>query len=172
VILLKGDGWYDLSIDDLISEAIKKRADYQKVTLELENAKSSVSMAESVNMPTISNSLSYNVGGTTPWNILDSRTISFGFNLSIPIFTGYSITANEQIAQIQVKSKQLELSDLQKRSREIFFNHIWKLKQQRRRLKLPARASFRQRLIVLLKKQDTKLVREHLLTFSSQILIW
>jgi len=111
---VKGDGWYDLSIDDLISEAIKKRADYQKVSLELENAKSGVSMAESANMPTISNSLSYNVGGTTPWNILDSRTISFGFNLSIPIFSGYSITANEQIAQIQVKTKQLELSDLQK----------------------------------------------------------
>jgi len=84
------------------------------VSLELENAKSGVSMAESANMPTISNSLSYNVGGTTPWNILDSRTISFGFNLSIPIFSGYSITANEQIAQIQVKTKQLELSDLQK----------------------------------------------------------
>ena len=62
----------------------------------------------------ITNSLSYSLGGQTPWNIFDNRTIRFGFNLNIPIFTGYSITANEQLAKIQVKSRQIELTDLQK----------------------------------------------------------
>ncbi len=111
---IKGDNWYDVPLDDLVAEALKKRADVKKAELDLKNAESGVEIAGSANMPTITNNLSYSLGGQTPWNIFDNRTIRFGFNLNIPIFTGYSITANEQLAKIQVKTRQIELTDLQK----------------------------------------------------------
>lgn len=111
---IKGDNWYDRSLDELVAEAMKKRSDIKKVEVDLQNAVSGVEVAQSANMPRITNQISYSMGGTTPWNIFDSRTLSFGFNLSIPIFSGYSITAIEQLAQIQVKNKQIELTDLQK----------------------------------------------------------
>ncbi|OQY76171.1 MAG: hypothetical protein B6D45_04365, partial [Ignavibacteriales bacterium UTCHB3] len=110
---LRGGKWYDIPLDDLMAEALNKRADVKVAELSLKSAEDGVEIAGSANMPTISNTASYSIGGATPWNILDSRTIRFGFNLSIPIFTGYSVTANEELAKIQVKNKQIELTDLQ-----------------------------------------------------------
>lgn len=63
--------------------------------------------------PTLSAFGSYNLNSTSIGEIFDNRTASYGLTLSYPIFQGFSLDNNVQIAEVQVKVKEEEIRELE-----------------------------------------------------------
>ena len=65
-------------------------------------------------MPSLSLSGYYTWRGDKLSEIDNSKTLSFGLTLSVPIFRGWAIDNNVQYAEVNAKNKELDLSDLQR----------------------------------------------------------
>jgi len=62
--------------------------------------------------PTITGTGNYNWSGDAVGNIDNSKVLTFGINLSYPIFQGFSSKVKEQIAEVNVKQKREDLNQL------------------------------------------------------------
>jgi outer membrane protein len=109
----------DLSSDyekiaEYVAQAMNSRYDYKSAMLNLEGANDGVTIARSGHLPSLSANGSYFWGGDRLSNIENSKTLSFGLTLNIPLFSGWAVDNRVQFAQVDLKNKEIELNDLQR----------------------------------------------------------
>ncbi|KAA0208487.1 MAG: TolC family protein [Ignavibacteriaceae bacterium] len=109
-MILRGIG----TLDELSDIALKNRYDYKAGLKEIELNKINVDIyKKNFIFPTLSAFGSYNLNSTSIGEIFDNRTASYGLTLSYPIFQGFSLDNNVQIAEVQVKVKEEEIRELE-----------------------------------------------------------
>jgi len=104
---------YD-NLTHYVEQALNNRPDYKSAQLDLESSYNAVTIARSGHMPSLSLSGYYTWRGDKLSEIDNSKTLSFGLTLSVPIFRGWAIDNNVQYAEVNAKNKELDLSDLQR----------------------------------------------------------
>jgi outer membrane protein len=104
----------DSNISELINSALKNRADYKSSQFFLESAYQSINMAKAGHLPTLRNYASFGLRSNQLKNLADSKTYQFGLSLDIPIFSGWSVDNRIQLAEVEAKTRQLDLADLER----------------------------------------------------------
>lgn len=102
----------------LLSQALENRYDYKSYeqTIKINEVQLSIDK-KNLFYPTISAFANYNVNASRVNDILDSRTFSFGLNLTYSLFSGFSLMNKMQTSEITIKQNQDNLSQLQQQIR-------------------------------------------------------
>ncbi|MFI5237864.1 MAG: TolC family protein, partial [Ignavibacteriales bacterium] len=101
-------------ISELVTNALNQRYDYKSATLNYESSKEGVTIAQSGHWPSLNANASYSVFSDNISNLDKSKSLGLGLNLNFPIFLGWSVSNNVQIAEVQSKNSEVELSDLER----------------------------------------------------------
>ncbi len=104
---------YD-NLSVLVNEALNNRLDYKSAQLSLESSLDAVTIARSGHLPSLTANGYYTWRGDKLSQIDNSKTLSFGLTLSIPIFRGWAIDNSVQYAEVNAKNKEIDLNDLQR----------------------------------------------------------
>jgi outer membrane protein len=100
--------------DALVGRAINNRYDYKSTLQEIRVNRLRLEVAEKVlYYPTISAFGSYNVNGDALNRITDNRVAQYGISLNYPIFQGFNLDVNRQIAEVNIRQKSIELQQLE-----------------------------------------------------------
>jgi len=112
-------------ITSLVNNAFQQRLDYKSAMLNLESSKDAVSIAQSGHWPSLTASGSYSYYTDNLSTIDKRKSLSFGLNLNFPIFLGWSVSNQVQLAEVQSKISEIEMSDLERDiKRQIKTNYI------------------------------------------------
>jgi outer membrane protein len=103
-----------VKITEYVNEAMKNRLDYRSAMLDLEGAKDGVTIARSGHWPSLDASGSYTWTGSSLSDISNLKRSQVGISLNFPLFLGWSVDNRVQFAQVEVKNKEVELSDLER----------------------------------------------------------
>ncbi len=95
----------------LVSEALSHRKDYLAQKLNLESYNDNITIARSGHLPRLAGSLNYSSFSNQVSTIFDSRNYSAGLTLSIPIFSGFSVSNAVQSAQVDAMNYELQVRD-------------------------------------------------------------
>jgi len=115
--------YQDLS--ELVTNALNQRDDYQSAMLNYESSKEGVTIAQSGHWPSLIADGRYSWFGSQISEINENRELQFGLSLNIPIFQGWSVSDRVQIAEVQSKNSEIELSDLERQiKKEIKTNFL------------------------------------------------
>jgi outer membrane protein TolC len=82
--------------------------------LNLESSRNGISIAESGHWPSLTANGNYSLYTDDLSNLNQSRTLGFGLSLNFPIFLGWSVSNRVQLAEVQAKISEVELSDLER----------------------------------------------------------
>lgn len=104
----------DENLMSLVNQALQNRSDYKSAELSLKSSYKDITIARSGHFPLLRNSFGYSLRSNKIENLLDSKTYNVGLTLSIPIFTGFSVSERVQFAEVNAKNKEIDLSDLEK----------------------------------------------------------
>jgi len=104
--------YQDLS--ELVTNALNQRFDYKSAQLNYESSKEGVSIAQGGHWPSLVANGSYSWFGSTVDEIDKNRQLQFGLFLRVPIFEGWSVSDRVQIAEVQSKNSEIELSELER----------------------------------------------------------
>lgn len=115
--ILKSDtteNYEDLS--RLAEQALETRVDYKSAKLSLESAYNGITIARSGHYPNLSlgGSISSNSNDLNFNDLWDSRRYGIGLQLNIPIFSGFSVSNQVQIAEVTAEDRKYDLDDLQR----------------------------------------------------------
>lgn len=103
------------NIEFLVNNAMKNRYDYQSAQQIIEINQTNFDIARNaVLFPTLSGFSSYNWSGNSFSNITNTKVFTLGLTLSYPIFEGFSIDNQRQLAEIEVKSSKEDVDQLKK----------------------------------------------------------
>lgn len=98
----------------LFQKAINNRYDYKAVIQDLNSRRIELDIAErNMYFPTLSAFGDYNLSGSAIDDITNTRVASYGLTLSYPIFIGFDLQTNKQIAEVNIRQRQDELSFLE-----------------------------------------------------------
>ncbi len=99
----------------LVKQALDTRADFKAVQFQKQGAEKDIMMAQSGYWPTVSASAGYSLGNSDLDKITDKKTLSYGLNISIPIFSGYKTSVASQQAQLssQIADEQVRQTQRQ-----------------------------------------------------------
>jgi len=112
-------------ISELVDQALNQRLDYKSALLNLESSRSGVTIAESGHWPSLLASGSYSWIGNTVSEIDKNKNFQAGLSLNIPIFYGWSVSNQVQLAEVQTKITEIEVSDLEREiKRQIKINYL------------------------------------------------
>jgi outer membrane protein len=98
----------------LAEQALSDRADYKSAKLSLEGAYNGITIARAGHLPTLSLGGSISLGANNFNDLYDSRTYSVGVRLDIPIFSGFSVSNQVQIAEVTAEDREYDLDDLKR----------------------------------------------------------
>jgi outer membrane protein len=101
-------------ISELVSKAMNNRLDYQSALLNLESASNGVTIAKAGHLPRLTNSMSFNTYANKIGNLFNNRNYSVGLTLSIPIFSGFSVSNQVETATVNAMNREVELNDLER----------------------------------------------------------
>lgn len=101
----------------LMSTAMEKRPDYQSSVENLNSADALVTGAKGAYYPTVSASGSYGFDNTELSNISDDKNLSISLNISLPIFSGFSLQSQVEQAEVgrNIASEQVKQAERQVR---------------------------------------------------------
>lgn len=102
------------SISDLVIQALATRPDYKSAKLDLEATQSGITIARAGHLPSITGSASYSLAANELNKLQDSKTYSARLSINIPIFSGFRISNNVQVAEVQEKNSALAVDDLER----------------------------------------------------------
>ena len=102
------------NITELVVQALNQRFDYRSALLNFESSKSGVTIAESGHWPSLTADGSYAWFGNSLSEIDRNKNLQIGLSLNLPIFLGWSVSNRVQLAEVQSKITELELSDLER----------------------------------------------------------
>lgn len=103
-----------LKLTDLVEKALQNRPDFKGSKLSLMSADESVSIAKSGHLPSLRNTYSFGYNASTPGDLFKNRNYSFGLTLDIPIFQGWNVDRQVELAQIEKMNAELDLRDLER----------------------------------------------------------
>ena len=106
------ESYEDLS--RMAEQALENRVDYQSAKLSLESAYNGITIASSGHFPTLTGSGSFGLGANNINDLWKSKTYSLGLSLNIPIFSGFSVENQVQIAEVTAEDRQYDLDDLKR----------------------------------------------------------
>jgi len=102
------------NVAGLSAQALNNRYDYKSSLQDIKIDEIRLSIAnKNLFWPSISAFGSYNLSGTGINKIDNNRVMSIGLSLNYPIFQGFNLEVNEQIAKVNVLQKQQDLSKLE-----------------------------------------------------------
>jgi outer membrane protein len=101
-------------MSELVDAALSQRADFKSALLNLESARDGVTISQSGHWPNLSANGYYSLFTDNLSNLDQSRTLSFGLSLNIPVFSGWSVSNRVQYAEVQAKNTEIELNDLER----------------------------------------------------------
>jgi outer membrane protein len=101
-------------ITALVNQALQQRYDYKSAILNFESSKEGVTVAESGHWPSLTASGSYSYYTDNLSTIDKRKSLSFGLNLNFPIFLGWSVSNGVELAEVQSKISEIEMSDLER----------------------------------------------------------
>ena len=102
------------NLAELVDKALNARFDYRSAMLNLESSKEGIKIAESGHWPSLSANGNYSTYTDNLSNLNQSRTLGFGLSLNFPLFSGWSVNDRVQLAEVQSKISEIELSDLER----------------------------------------------------------
>lgn len=102
------------NISDLVKQALATRPDYKSAKLDLEATQSGVTIARSGHLPSITGSASYSLAANELRKLQDSKTYSARLSINIPIFSGFRVSNQVQMAEVQEKNSALTVDDLER----------------------------------------------------------
>ncbi len=105
------------SLSDLVQEALNNRSDYKSAMLNVESAKEGITKAFSGNLPRLTGSYDYYLYSNQLNNFSDltnNQTWSLGLTLSIPIFSGFSVENQVEMAKVNAMNTEVDLEDLRR----------------------------------------------------------
>jgi outer membrane protein len=102
------------NISDIVTQALNQRLDYKSAMLNLESSKDAINISQSGHWPSLSANGSYSVFTDNVSNIDQSKSLGFGLSLNFPLFLGWSVSNRVQLAEVQAKNSEIELSDLER----------------------------------------------------------
>ncbi|MGB5529464.1 MAG: TolC family protein [Ignavibacteriaceae bacterium] len=113
------------NITELVDQALNQRFDYKSALLNLESARSGVTIAESGHWPSLNANGDYSWFGNSIDEVDKNKNLQFGLSLNLPIFLGWSVSNRVQLAEVQSKISGIELSDLERDiKRQIKTNYL------------------------------------------------
>jgi outer membrane protein len=102
------------NVAGLSTMALSNRYDYKSSLQDIKIDEIRLSIAnKNLFWPTLSAFGSYNLSGAQAYQIDNNRSFSFGLSLNYPIFEGFNLDVNQQIAKVNVLQKQQDLSKLE-----------------------------------------------------------
>ncbi len=101
-------------ISEYVNDALKNRLDYRSAQLILEGAKNGVTIAKSGHWPSLVASGGYSWTGSSISDLNNFKRSQVGISLNFPLFLGWSVDNRVQFAKVDVKNKEVELSDLER----------------------------------------------------------
>ncbi|MDO8548579.1 MAG: TolC family protein [Ignavibacteria bacterium] len=101
-------------VPGLVSDAMNNRFDYKSALLQLESANDGVTIARSGHFPRLTNSIGFSSFANKPGNLFDSKSYSVGLTLSVPIFSGFSVSNQVEFATVNAMNQEVELTDLER----------------------------------------------------------
>lgn len=104
----------DYDLQELIDQAFANRKDYRSKEHALESSYDQITIARSGHYPSLTGSGSYTMRGDDISTIDDTRSTSFGLTLSVPIFSGWSVSERVEQAVVYAKNTEIELTDLER----------------------------------------------------------
>jgi outer membrane protein len=102
------------NISDLVTNALNQRYDYKSAMLNYKSTKEGVTIAQSGHWPSLVARGDYYWFGNTVSEIDKNKELQFGLSLNFPLFLGWSISNRVQLAEVQSKVSEIEVSDLER----------------------------------------------------------
>ena len=102
------------NITELVDQALNQRFDYRSALLNSESSKSGITIAQSGHWPSLTADGSYAWFGNSLSEIDKNKNLQIGLSLNLPIFLGWSVSNRVQLAEVQSKITEIELSDLER----------------------------------------------------------
>lgn len=103
-----------LKLIDLVEKALLNRTDYQGSKLSLLSANESVRIAKAGHLPSLRNTYSAGFSADKPGDLFKNKNYSFGLTLDIPIFQGWNIDRQVELAEIDKMNAELDLKDMER----------------------------------------------------------
>lgn len=98
----------------LVSDAFDNRFDYKSSLIRLESAYDEITIARSGHFPRLTNSYGMSSSAEKMGDLFEFNTYSVGLTLSIPIFSGFSISDRVEVATVNAMNREVELTDLER----------------------------------------------------------
>ena len=112
-------------LTEIVNQALSQRFDYQSALLNLESSRSGVTIAESGHWPSLVANGDYTWFGNTLSEVDKNKNLQVGLSLNVPIFLGWSVSDRVQLAEVQSKVSEIEVSDLERDiKRQIQTNYL------------------------------------------------
>jgi outer membrane protein TolC len=113
--ILKSDlsGRFD-NMNQLVEQALNKRADYKSATLDYEAAQSGITVAKGSYFPILTNDYTYNSSVNRLSDLNKFRSYGIDLSLNIPIFEQFRIDNQVQIAEVNAMNKKVDMDDLKR----------------------------------------------------------
>ena len=112
-------------ISELVEQALNQRLDYKSAVLNLQSARSGVTIAESGHWPSLSATGDYFWSGNSLSEVDKNKNFQVGLGLNFPIFYGWSVSNRVQLAEVQSKISEIEVSDIERDiKRQIKTNYL------------------------------------------------
>ncbi len=102
------------NITDLVAQALEQRYDYKSALLNFKSSEDGVSIAQSGHWPSLSASGSYSLYTDNLSNLDQSNSLGFGLSLNFPLFLGWSVSNQVQLAEVRSKISEIEVNDLER----------------------------------------------------------
>lgn len=102
------------NLSSLVEQALENRPDYKSSILNLESAYDGITIARSGHLPRLSGDATYGIRANRLSDITDNKSLSVGLTLSIPIFSGWSVSERVQSAQVRAENTEIDVIDLER----------------------------------------------------------
>ena len=117
------EDYQDITV--LVNQALDQRLDYKSAMLNLQSARSGVTIAESGHWPSLNANANYYWLGNSLSEVDKNKNLQVGLGLNIPIFYGWSVSNRVQLAEVQSKISEIEVSDIERDiKRQIQTNYL------------------------------------------------
>jgi outer membrane protein len=101
-------------VQSMVNAALDNRFDFKSQQLTVSAAESGVTIANSGVLPTLGASYSYSTSAVATEDLFNRKSLYVGVQLSLPIFSNFSVESSMQAAQVVKKSAQEDLSALER----------------------------------------------------------
>lgn len=99
---------------ELVEQGLSERPDYKSARFSLESAMDGITTAFSGHLPRLTNFYNYSLRANQISELTDTRNLTIGLTLSIPIFSGFNTENRVEFAEVLADNRQIQLTDLER----------------------------------------------------------